>query len=404
MQIKLSVSAKDHHDILSSLVGDLTSSPFSDVTLVCEDGQLIVNRIALVLVKPPLGALELGEAPLLLLPHHSLQEIQEQLMLSSQEQKTGEEQEAEKKQEIYISEEQTITFLEDIFAIEEKSNVVQEEPELAVICKPIYFESTLENQRYEEEDVNSGYGLDDVSPDEEDDDPSNKFESKYEYKQLIGPAHVSKEELKHIQSRYMKGNPHASNKTGMMDKEMELLQVKIMPQDICNMCGHSFAYRNALITHKKNKHNINDFSELYCTVEDCPYKGRSEKLLKLHMIYKHHDTKLECEECKVYLRSKKALQNHNNKYHLVTPCRSQCGQEFRSKKKESTHHRIVRGNCATGRKTRTLRQGEQKAPLPCSICGNVFAWKNGLREHMRNIHKAKSVKKTKGGGTSGKPE
>ena len=216
MQIKLSVSAEDHHKILSSLVRNLPSSPFSDVTLVCEDGQLSVNRLALALVQPSLGALELGEAPLLLLPQHSLQEIQEQILLNRHEQETEEDEEAETAEDIIISEDQRKTLLEDSFNFDWGSKMVDETQKVVVKYKPIKCESTVKNNtddKTEEEEV-SGYGLDDSS-DEEYDSHSNQSEIKHE----MSPEHVAKEQLKDIQSRYMKGNHHTLNTTWLVVNE-----------------------------------------------------------------------------------------------------------------------------------------------------------------------------------------
>ena len=53
MKIKLSVSDEDHAQLLSGLVSDIHDSHFTDVTLVCDDGQLNINRLALALLLPP---------------------------------------------------------------------------------------------------------------------------------------------------------------------------------------------------------------------------------------------------------------------------------------------------------------------------------------------------------------
>ena len=63
MKIKLSVSDEDHAQLLSGLVADVLDPDFTDVTLVCGDGQLKINRLALALLLPPCyHNLHLGEA------------------------------------------------------------------------------------------------------------------------------------------------------------------------------------------------------------------------------------------------------------------------------------------------------------------------------------------------------
>ena len=63
MKIKLSVSDEDHAQLLSGLVGDIHDPHFTNVTLVCDDGQLNINRLALALLLPPCyHNLHLGEA------------------------------------------------------------------------------------------------------------------------------------------------------------------------------------------------------------------------------------------------------------------------------------------------------------------------------------------------------
>ena len=75
MEIKLSLSRNDHQSMLCSVVERLTSSDFLGVTLVCEDGQLRVNRLALaLLLEPSLQELEQGEA-VVLLPGRALEDL-----------------------------------------------------------------------------------------------------------------------------------------------------------------------------------------------------------------------------------------------------------------------------------------------------------------------------------------
>ena len=62
MKIKLSVSAEYHTQHIVDLVENIQDSPFSDVTLVFNDGQLNTNRLALALLLPSsYHTLQLGE-------------------------------------------------------------------------------------------------------------------------------------------------------------------------------------------------------------------------------------------------------------------------------------------------------------------------------------------------------
>ena len=96
--------------------------------------------------------------------------------------------------------------------------MVDKAQKVVVKYEPMQFESTRKNNRDDktEEEEFFGYGLDDSS-DEEDDNHSDKSENKHEHEHEH--EHVPKEELKPIQSRYMKGNHYTVNTTWLVVNE-----------------------------------------------------------------------------------------------------------------------------------------------------------------------------------------
>ena len=77
MRIKLSVSREEQEQVLRSVLQELREKEgveegWRDTTLVCRDGRLLTNRLLLALLLP---AMEVGDHPVLLLPHHTVGEV-----------------------------------------------------------------------------------------------------------------------------------------------------------------------------------------------------------------------------------------------------------------------------------------------------------------------------------------
>ena len=101
MKLNLVVSNEDQSQLVSSVLQNLQDSPFNDVTLVCNDGQLKVNSLTLALLLPePYRSLQLDEGALLLLPDYKVQEFR---MMGD-----NEEQEQQQNEDNWITEQREL--------------------------------------------------------------------------------------------------------------------------------------------------------------------------------------------------------------------------------------------------------------------------------------------------------
>ena len=170
----------------------------------------------------------------------------------------------------------------------------------------------------------------------------------------------------------------------------------------CDQCDKPFAYLKNLKTHHKMVHKI-EVGEIYkCEEHNCKYRGKSMKLLKMHRAYFHFNKgNFDCKLCKQRFRSQAGLDKHIESYHKETQCRKGCRITFRTKKEEIAHVRNKHS-----RENGKMRLSELDPPPPCPKCGKKLAWKNGLRDHIRNVHKGDSygpIKKKKTIGRNVKP-
>ena len=148
----------------------------------------------------------------------------------------------------------------------------------------------------------------------------------------------------------------------------------------CVECGKQFAYQGALVTHRRDVHK--GYEEFNCSFEGCQYIGKSRKVWVKHINYNHKNTqKYRCDVCGDDFGGDKRLKIHIGAHHVETACRFSCGKVFENKQNEIKHK-----NSAHSRIGGKLRSHELEVPKPCEFCGKQFAWKSGLREHLKSKH------------------
>ena len=147
----------------------------------------------------------------------------------------------------------------------------------------------------------------------------------------------------------------------------------------CDSCGKAFAYREALISHKKKKHNTLVPQVFQCKY--CDYKGA--KTLKAHRAHERRHARPavknapqhQCESCEKRFFGEKQLEVHVGRWHREHVCRVACGSKFPNKAEERRHffnkHKRQDGD-----------EGFE-VPPPCPICGKSYNWKQGLKKHLR---------------------
>ena len=143
----------------------------------------------------------------------------------------------------------------------------------------------------------------------------------------------------------------------------------------CDICGKPFAYREALLSHKRKKHKTVVKQVFQCSF--CDYNGaKTKKALKAHE-QRHAIATLkkqpqhECEICEKKFFGEKQLAFHIEKWHTEYLCRLACGEKFLNKALERRHYY-----------NKHHRQSSE-VPPPCQICGKKYSWKSGLQKHLR---------------------
>ena len=141
MKLNLIVSNEAQDRLIASVFRSLPDSPFNDVTLVCSDGHLKVNGLALALLLPvPYRTLQLGEGALLLLPDHKVQELVMRVGKGVQDQEYSQKlqvkQEQEQNQEKEVEQELEQTILMEGSGFLKKWNQTIEREHNNVMNKP----------------------------------------------------------------------------------------------------------------------------------------------------------------------------------------------------------------------------------------------------------------------------
>ena len=152
----------------------------------------------------------------------------------------------------------------------------------------------------------------------------------------------------------------------------------------CDICGKPFAYREALLSHKRNKHKTVVKQVFQCYI--CDYKGaKTKKALKAHE-QRHAIATLkkqpqhQCEICEKKFFGEKQLAFHIEKWHTEYLCRLACGEKFLNKALERRHYY-----------NKHHRQSSE-VPPPCQICGKEFSWMQGLQKHLRKSRCGETLK------------
>ena len=152
----------------------------------------------------------------------------------------------------------------------------------------------------------------------------------------------------------------------------------------CDICGKPFAYREALLSHKRNKHKTVVKQVFQCYI--CDYKGaKTKKALKAHE-QRHAIATLkkqpqhQCEICEKKFFGEKQLAFHIEKWHTEYLCRLACGEKFLNKALERRHYY-----------NKHHRQSSE-VPPPCQICGKEFGWMQGLQKHLRKSRCGETLK------------
>ncbi|XP_050675555.1 zinc finger protein 26-like [Leptidea sinapis] len=161
----------------------------------------------------------------------------------------------------------------------------------------------------------------------------------------------------------------------------------------CPFCPKIFSKRETYARHVQRNHKVNDDvkekvedekinvfpdenDEVSCT--ECPLVFSSPNFLKLHMRRKHNalkeDFRLKCKICNLSYDKIESLKRHVRRKHDKGSYCFVCNRQFDTKELFLSH-------------THT------KQIIECSICGLIFASRNGLSKHTRHLHHSDEPKR-----------
>ena len=153
----------------------------------------------------------------------------------------------------------------------------------------------------------------------------------------------------------------------------------------CDICEKAFAYKEALLTHKRKQHKTLVQQVFQCTY--CDYKGAKTKRAHEAHEQRHVNPPLkkaaqhQCDWCEKKFFGRKQLALHIEKRHREHLCRLACGEKFPTKVEERKHYQ-----------NKHKRQ-DSEVPPPCKSCGKEFSWSQGLQKHLRKSRCGDILKK-----------
>ena len=153
----------------------------------------------------------------------------------------------------------------------------------------------------------------------------------------------------------------------------------------CDLCQKPFAYKEAMLSHKKQKHEVFLQQLFQCTY--CDFKGAKTKRAHEAHEKRHLNPPVkkaaqhQCDQCGRKFYGEKQLAVHIEKRHREHLCRLACGEKFSDKIDERKHF------------MNKHKQQDSEVPPPCKICGKEFSWNQGLQKHLRKSRCGEILKK-----------
>uniref|UniRef100_A0A336MGJ8 CSON001139 protein n=1 Tax=Culicoides sonorensis TaxID=179676 RepID=A0A336MGJ8_CULSO len=144
----------------------------------------------------------------------------------------------------------------------------------------------------------------------------------------------------------------------------------------CDLCGASYEYRELLVTHMKRRHI---FEDVECNI--CHKKFNNKVKLQSH--HAHHNKKHLCEICSKAYVSPNQLKRHMQVHKVISNdfiC-SKCGEGFATRNLLADH-------------VRKFHDGDDDGELfscMCDICGKKFLEESSMNVHKR-IHNPNIIK------------
>ena len=132
--------------------------------------------------------------------------------------------------------------------------------------------------------------------------------------------------------------------------------------------------KNESITEDKKleKYIVGNVQKFQC--DQCGSKFDKTKLLSMHKLRTHGDP-VQCDVCKKVLKSSKGLKDHKRLVHEPPNLGCALCNKLFSRSWTLKNHIQLCGQMTRG-------QGD----IPCDVCGNKFAHKASLKEHIRTFH------------------
>lgn len=203
-----------------------------------------------------------------------------------------------------------------------------------------------------------------------DDEYDHLYEEEYLLPEFHPTVKVETEEPKFKQPLARKSRAKTSRVSKALKPETQQKKYNKKGQKghrSCDLCGASYEYRELLVTHMKRRHI---FEDVECNI--CHKKFDNKVKLQSHTA--HHNKKHMCEICSKSYVSPNQLKRHMQVHKIISNdfiC-SKCGEGFATRNLLADH-------------VRKFHDGDDEGQLftcMCDICGKKF-----LEESSMNVHK-----------------
>ena len=165
----------------------------------------------------------------------------------------------------------------------------------------------------------------------------------------------------------------------------------------CQVCSFVACNYNLLVKHMSThdpSYQIDGF-----TCNKCPFRARKKTILTNHIKVVHEKFRLTCDLCEYKSKDKSAIREHKMAVHegIKMKC-SQCDYECNMKKQMLKHTRMVHGdivyNCklcnfTTKEKSNLSKHAKnvhEKLRRECPICEISVAYNTSMKRHIRQVH------------------
>lgn len=152
--------------------------------------------------------------------------------------------------------------------------------------------------------------------------------------------------------------------------------------NVCSVCGLTFAWKHVLVTHLKTAHNPKVLFRSKIRCEICSQGFYNEKFLRIHLAHFHKLKYFQCSDCRIRFDTRRSLDIHRQYYSRnVGYLCSICGDTLKCKYSLKYH---------TAQAHSHSRDKLKAYKYSCDTCSFAFVDKLLLQAHIGHFHNAQN--------------